>query len=71
MQQYRMAKCKVAPHKFLFYVATQIEKDQYTLIEQSAFLTVKICNILSKIGQIKRKKLGENKSKIDLSLNTI
>ena len=26
---------------FLFYVATQIEKDQYTLIEQSAYLIVK------------------------------
>ena len=35
-----MAKCKVAPPKFLFHVATQIEKDQYTLIKQSAFLTM-------------------------------
>ena len=44
MQQYRMVKCKVAPPKCLLHVATQIEKDRYTLIEQSAHL------VLLKIG---------------------
>ena len=39
-----MIKARVAPLKWLFHVATQIEKDQYTLIEQSAHL------ILLKIG---------------------
>ena len=39
-----MVKGRVAPPKCLFHVATQIEKDQYTLIEQSAHL------VLLKIG---------------------
>ena len=38
MQQYRMETYKVATPKCLFHVATQIEKDQYTLIEQPANL---------------------------------
>ena len=33
-----MIKGKVAPPKWLFHVATQIEKYRYTLIEQSAHL---------------------------------
>ena len=33
-----MVKSRVAPLKSLFHVATQIEKDLYTLIEQSAHL---------------------------------
>ena len=44
MQQYRMVKCKVVLPKCLLHVATQIEKDRYTLIEQSAHL------VLLKIG---------------------
>ena len=36
IQQDRMVKGMVAPPKCLFYIDTQIEKDQYTLIEQSA-----------------------------------
>ena len=36
IQQDRMVKGRVAPPKCLFYINTQIEKDQYTLIEQSA-----------------------------------
>ena len=39
-----MIKGKVAPPKCLFCVATQTEKDQYTLVEQSAYL------VLLKIG---------------------
>ena len=39
-----MVKGRVAPSKCLFHAATQTEKDQYTLIEQSAQL------ILLKIG---------------------
>ena len=35
-----MIKGKKAPPKCLFYVTTQIEKDQYTLIEQSAHLVL-------------------------------
>ena len=44
IQQYRMIKGKVAPPKYLFCVAMQTEIDQYTLIEQSAYL------VLLKIG---------------------
>ena len=44
IQQYRIVKGIVAPPKCLYHVATHIEKDQYTLIEQSAYL------ILLKIG---------------------
>ena len=40
MQQYRMAKGRVAPPKCLSHVATRIEKDRYTLIEQSAHLAL-------------------------------
>ena len=40
MQQYRMAKGRIAPPKCLSHVATQIEKDQYTLIEQSPHLAL-------------------------------
>ena len=36
-----MVKGKVAPPRCLFHVATQIE-DQYTLIEQSAHLMLKL-----------------------------
>ena len=36
IQQDRMVKGRVAPPKCLFYINTQIEKHQYTLIEQSA-----------------------------------
>ena len=39
-----MVKGRVAPPKCLFRVATQIEKDRYTLIEQSTQL------VLLKIG---------------------
>ena len=39
-----MVKYKVAPPKCLCHVVIQIEKDQYTLIEQSAIL------VLLKIG---------------------
>ena len=39
-----MVKSRVAPPKYLFHVATQTEKDGYTLIEQSAHL------VLLKIG---------------------
>ena len=35
---------RVVPAKCLFHIATQTEKDQYTLIEQSAHL------VLLKIG---------------------
>ena len=35
-----MVKGRVAPPKCLFYVATQIEKDKYTLIEQLAHMTL-------------------------------
>ena len=35
-----MVKCKVAPPKCLFHVATQIEKDWYILLEQSAHLVL-------------------------------
>ena len=35
IEQCRIVKGRVAPLKFLFYVVTQIEKDQYTLIKQS------------------------------------
>ena len=31
---------RVAPPKCLFHVATQIEKDRYTLLEQSANLVL-------------------------------
>ena len=31
---------RVVPHKCLFYVATQTEIDQYTLIEKSAHLVL-------------------------------
>ena len=34
--EYRMIKGRVALPKYLFHVATQIEKDRFTLIEQSA-----------------------------------
>ena len=33
--KYRMIKDMVATFKCLFYVSTEIENDQYTLIEQS------------------------------------
>ena len=33
-----MLKSKVGPSKYLFHAATQIEKDRYTLIEQSTLL---------------------------------
>ena len=33
-----MVKARVAPPKWLFHVATQIEEGRYTLIEQSAHL---------------------------------
>ena len=39
-----MVKDRVDPLKCLFHVATQIEKDRYTLIEQSGHL------VLLKIG---------------------
>ena len=42
MEQYRMVKVRIVPPKCLFYVATQIEKDKYTLIEQSAYLILGI-----------------------------
>ena len=32
-----MVKNRVVPPKCLFHVATQTEKDQYTLIEQSTY----------------------------------
>ena len=35
-----MVKGKVAPPKCLFHVVTQIEKDRYTLIEQSGHLAL-------------------------------
>ena len=35
-----MVKGRVAPPKCLFHVATQAEKDRYTLIEQSAHLVL-------------------------------
>ena len=41
-----MAKGKVAPPKCLFHIATQTEKDQYTLIEQSAHLVLLKTNIM-------------------------
>ena len=34
--KYGMIKGRVALPKYLFHVATQIEKDRFTLIEQSA-----------------------------------
>ena len=37
-----MVKGVVVPPKCLFYVETQTEKDQYTLIEQSAHLVLKL-----------------------------
>ena len=40
IQQYRMVKDKVASLKFLLHVATLIEKDRYTLIEQSTHLVL-------------------------------
>ena len=40
MQQYRMVKGRVTPPTCLFHVATQIEKDRYTLTEQSAHLAL-------------------------------
>ena len=46
MQQ---AKGRIAPPKCLSHVATQIEKDHYTLIEQSphlAFLKLAFTNII-------------------------
>ena len=39
-----MVKGRVAPPKCLYHVATQTEKDRYTLTEQSALL------VLLKIG---------------------
>ena len=44
IQQYRMVKGRVAPPKCLFHVATQIEKDRYTLIEQSVHLVLAFTN---------------------------
>ena len=38
--KYRDIVCSVAPPKCLFYIATQIEQDQYILIEQSAHLVM-------------------------------
>ena len=38
IQQDRMVKGRVAPPKCLYYIDTQIEKDQYTLVEQSTHL---------------------------------
>ena len=35
-----MVNGRVAPPKYLFRVATQTEKDRYTLIEQSAHLVL-------------------------------
>ena len=40
MQQYRMVMGWVAPPKCLLHAATQIEKERYTLIEQSAHLVL-------------------------------
>ena len=37
-----MVKGRVAPPKCLFHVVTQTENDQYTLIEQSAHLVLKL-----------------------------
>ena len=39
-----MVKGRVTPPKCLFHVATQIEKDQYTLIEQPALLILAFTN---------------------------
>ena len=39
-----MVKGQEAPPKYLFYVATQTEKNRYTLIEQSAFLVLAFTN---------------------------
>ena len=36
IQEYRMVNDKVATHKCLLFVVTQIEKDWHTLIEQLA-----------------------------------
>ena len=38
--EYRMIKGRVALPKYLFHVATQIEKDRFTLIKQSAPIVV-------------------------------
>ena len=35
IEQYRIAKGRIVPPKCVFYVVTQIEKHQYTLIKQS------------------------------------
>ena len=35
-----MIKSRVAPPKCLIHIATKIEKEQYTLIEQSAHLVL-------------------------------
>ena len=40
MQQYTKVKGRVSPPKCLFHVATQTEKDRYTLIEESAHLVL-------------------------------
>ena len=40
IQQYRMIKGSVASPKCLLHVTTQIKKDQYTLIEQSAHVVL-------------------------------
>ena len=42
-----MIKGKEALPKYLFYIATQIEKDRYTLIEKSAHLVVKNWHLLT------------------------
>ena len=40
-----MVKGRVATPKCLFHIATQSEKDQYTLIEQSAHLVQSLVKI--------------------------
>ena len=36
------SKTQAAPPKYLFYAVTEIERDRYTLIEQSAYLIMAV-----------------------------
>ena len=47
-----MVKGRVAPPKCLFHVATQTEKDRYTLIEQSAHLIWSFANTTQLYNQL-------------------
>ena len=52
MQQYRMAKCKVAPPKYLFHVTSQIKISTYSNRAISTFGLVKNWHLLTPYSYI-------------------